>query len=480
MPKKYIFLFIIICIALALNSGMTSYAQDSSSDTAEEEKLTEEEVVRELKKIPIEPPVKEEILSFRMGGWFTSIFRDYTDTDNDAEDKDLVSWSLYNDLRLWSRLTYQNEYSLYLRLKHAYTRRDISARSTSYKGDHDGPHLDMAYINIKKPNWKLPLDLTIGRQYLFIGRGIAYSDVHYGIKYKARFVDSLYLKTFASISDENEYNIDQSVPNYGKTNDRIFAGAELAYSGIKNNILYGYMLIQKDKNTRFPPETPTQSYRYNSEYYGLGLQSNMPKSNFNYWLEVIKEEGSSYTDTAAVGLEEKDIDAWAANAGLKYAFSLPLHPTAELEYAYSSGDKDRSSVTNTRNGGNVSGSDTNFLYFGSYFAGYALAPRLSNMHLYKLDFSFRPLEKFKFGKGIACGFKYFKYLKDKKTGGIYDTDATLNSIDIGQEANFYFYWRLSKKLMWSNRYGIFFPGDAYPTSTNNNTQYFYTRFTINF
>ncbi|MBU2540319.1 MAG: alginate export family protein [Candidatus Omnitrophica bacterium] len=480
MTKKYIFLSTIISLILLLCSSLHCSAQSATPESTEEDKLIEEETTRELKEVVIKPPPIEKIWSAKLGGWFNSIFRDYTDTDNNAADKDLVSWNWYQDLRLWSRINYRKDYSLYLRLKHSYTRRDTSARSTSYSSDYDGPHLDMAYINISKKDWSIPLDLTLGRQYLFVGRGIAYSNVHYGIKYKTDIKNILYLKTFTSISGENEYNIDQSVPNYNKTNDRIFAGLELAYSGIKNNIAYGFLLIQKDKNARFPPETPSQSYRYNSEYYGLGLQSNNPKSKLAYWLEVIKEEGSSYTDTASVDLEEKRIDAWLANCGLNYTLKMPLKPRIELEYAYASGDKDRSSVTDTRSGGNLYGNDTNFSYFGSFFSGYALAPRLSNMHIYKLDCTFAPFEKLKFGKEIVCGLKYFRYRKDKKAGGIYDTDATVSNLDIGQEADFYFYWKLRKNIFWSNRYGIFFPGDAYPTTTNNNTKYFYSRFRITF
>ena len=72
------------------------------------------------------------------------------------------------------------------------------------------------------------------------------------------------------------------------------------------------------------------------------------------------------------------------------------------------------------------------------------------------------------------------YIKDKKAGGVYDTDATESSLDIGQEADFYLYWQINKNLMWSNRFGVFFPGNAYPSNTNDSTKYFYTRFTLTF
>ncbi|MEW6008278.1 MAG: alginate export family protein [Candidatus Omnitrophota bacterium] len=476
---KYKFSFIIAFSALiTINSAY--YGLAASIDTTEEQKLIEEENRRELKDIPIKPPVKEKVFSLRYGGWFTTLFRDYADLDNDAGVKDLTSWILTEDLRLWSQINYNNEYILYARLKHLYTRRDISSLSTNYRSDYDGPHLDMAYLNINKPKWKVPVDLTVGRQYLFIGRGIAYSDVNYGVKFKTNIGRKAYIKSFISQSDENEDNIDESVPNYKKTGSRLFAGAELAYSGLKDNLIYGFVLIQKDKNPRFPPETPTQSYRYNSEYYGLGLQSINPKSKLSYWLEAINEQGKSHTDTASVDLDEKNINAWAVDAGLNYKINLPLKPGFEFEYAYGSGDKDRTSVTDTRSGGNLYGDDTNFLYFGSFFSGYALAPRLSNLHIYKLDFSLRPFEKIKLWKNIVCGVKYFKYRKDKKSGGIYDTEATLSSLDVGQEADAYFYWQVKKNIYWSSRFGIFLPGDAYPSTTNDNTKYFYSRLMITF
>ena len=479
MLKKYFSVFLIIYLIAAMGF-LTSPWANAATDTAEEQKLIEEEARRELKDIKIAPPTKGEVWSLRAGGWFTSLFRDYTDLDNDKNGKDLTSWILTEDLRLWSNLSYQKKYTLYLRIKHTYTHRDLSSLSTSYRSDYDGPNLDMGYLAITQPDWQIPIDLTLGKQYLFVGRGIAYSDVNYGAKYKTRLGKNFYLKTFASMADENSQNLDLSIPNYNKTNNRIFGAVEVAYSGLKNDILYGFVLIQRDKNARFPPETPTQSYRYNSQYYGLGLQSLRPQSRLSYWLEVIKEQGRSNTDTDAVDPEEKNIDAWAGDWGLSYRTKLPLRPTLEFEYAYGSGDKDRSSVTDTRSGGNRYGQDTNFLYFGSFFAGYALAPRLSNMHIYKVDCSLRPLPKLKFTKQVTAGFKYFLYRKDKKAGGVYDIEATESDLDIGREANAYLYWPIGKHITWSNRYGIFFPGNAYPSPANNATRYFYTKLTLTF
>ncbi len=472
-------LVIILLSCLWLLSNSIAWAAPTP-EASEEQKLTEQENIRELDAIPVKPPPKEKTLSIKTGGWFTSLFRYYQNTDNDAGIEDTEAWSLYEDLRLWSQITYKKDYTMYVRLKELYVRRNLGSRSTSRERDHDGVKLDMGYVHISKPNWRMPFDLTLGRQYLFVGRGITYSDVNYGIKYKTNFGRQIFLKTFYSMSDKRSYNIDVSIPHYDKNNSRSYAGIEIAYAGMRNKIAYGYFLLEKDFTQPYPPETPAQNYRYNAQYYGLGLQGNAQKSRLGYWLELIKENGRDYTDTSQVALEKERINSLALDIGANYKFKAPLHPALELEFAYGSGDKNRSSVTDTRLGGNTSGDDTNFSYFGSFFAGYALAPRLSNMYIYKIDGSFRPFEKFKFGRSIVCGAKYFRYLKDKKTGGIYDDDATVSSIDIGQEADAYLYWQIGKHIFWSNRFGAFFPGAAYPTTTNNNTRYYYTRLSITF
>lgn len=479
MKRNFILPISAFLYSLLLLSIPFSLAADTPA-TSEEQKLVEQENIRELNAIPVKPVPKGKLFSIKSGGWFTSLFRFYKNTDNDAGIKDLSAWSLYEDLRLWTRMTYHQDYSLYVRLKELYIRRDTSSLSSLERVEHQGPDLDMAYFAITKPGWKLPLDLTIGKQYLFVGRGITYSDVNYGVKYKTNFGKKLFVKAFYSVSDERSPNIDDSFPHYDKNNNRSFGSIEIAYAGIKNFVAYGYFLIQQDHNTRFPKETPTQSYRYNSQYYGLGLQGNNRKKNMEYWLEVIQEQGKDQADTYVTRPQEINIKAWASDLGVNYKFKAPLHPAVELEYAYGSGNKYRYSVVDTHYGGNRTSPDANFLYFGSFFAGYALSPRLSNLHIYKIDGSIRPFEKFKFGKAITCGAKYFLYRKDKKAGAIYDTDATQNSLDVGQEADAYLYWQLGKNIYWSNRFGIFFPGSAYPAKTNNNTQYYYTRLSIIF
>lgn len=81
---------------------------------------------------------------------------------------------------------------------------------------------------------------------------------------------------------------------------------------------------------------------------------------------------------------------------------------------------------------------------------------------------------------LMLGSKYYYYRKDKASGGIYDTDATQSFKDIGQEINFYLYFNPNKTLNYKFRYGIFFPGKAYPDSANDPSYYLLIQQTINF
>lgn len=144
-----------------------------------------------------------------------------------------------------------------------------------------------------------------------------------------------------------------------------------------------------------------------------------------------------------------------------------------------SGDSDRIDVTNTQNG-NTLGKDRNFLYFGYLPAGYAFSPRLSNIHFYKIGILLKPLEKYYSLRNLTLAIDYYRYYKDKRTGGIYDTDASMNDKDIGSEIDLTLSWQVLSDLKWVLQYGNFNPGKAYPDSANNNEKYFSLELTYTF
>ena len=479
--KTYLYISIIYFFYFLIANSSLVFAADIDYDRQfqYQRKLIEEEYIKELMVGEEVEPLKEKY-KLDYGGWVSSIYRLYREVDNDAADKDSISSIWTQDLRLWGKLTFLNNNYLYVRLRNAYS---LKVNESSYTGvaaggDNEGPEIDMGYFSLSLNK----LRVNIGRQYLTIGRGLAYSAVHDGILFR-KYSSPWLLKGFFSHSLRHEDNIDYSIPGYDKdSNDRYFLGLEAGYLGIPANALYAFYLMQKDRSKEHP-EDVDQTYRYNSHYFGLGLTGK--RDNLSYWSEVIKEAGSSYTD-AAYGLyplSKKTIDAWAAIVGVRYESDMAAKPATEIEFAYGSGDKDRDNVTNTMAsiaGGNLYEKDTNFLYFGSYYGGYALSPRLSNLFIYKIGQSLQPFYFYKPLKDVTVGGKYFVYIKDKKKAGISDTDATLSNNFVGTELNLYLYWKMTENLYFSLRYGIFYPGDAYADNSNSNTKYLYSRLTLTF
>jgi hypothetical protein len=137
------------------------------------------------------------------------------------------------------------------------------------------------------------------------------------------------------------------------------------------------------------------------------------------------------------------------------------------------------SVTNTQNG-NTSKKDTNFLYFGYLDTGYALSPELSNLHVYRVGLELSPFEKCAVLKRLKTNINYYRYYKDKSSGGIGDTDATQASSDIGSEIDASLDWKIFSDLSLTLQYGHFMPGDAYPGATSKSEDYFSASTTLQF
>ncbi|KPK96693.1 MAG: hypothetical protein AMJ95_12785, partial [Omnitrophica WOR_2 bacterium SM23_72] len=256
--------------------------------------------------------------------------------------------------------------------------------------------------------------------------------------------------------------------------DRYFYGLEYSYLGFPSQTLYSYAVIQRDESNE-RPEDPSHDYQYNSEYFGVGSRGKIAPE-FTYGVEVIKETGKSVIyDTD----EKKDVDAWAARFKMTYQPAVYSRPRLFFEYAFGSGDSDRVSVTDTQNG-NTSGKDSNFLYFGYVPSGFALFPLLSNLHLYRVGVSTRPLEKYRVFKNFSIGVDYYRFYKHKAGGGIYDPQASEDNHDVGSEIDVTLGWRIFSDMGFSIEYGHFMPGKAYPDSSNDSQDYFSISTTFTF
>jgi len=452
------------------------FSKEGLAQTSEDERRIQEKAWQALDPAELAILKGEERLGFDYGFWINHLYADFTDDDNDSAASDATDKTYALDQRFWLRATlrppvdggYDNEHSLYLRLKNKNTWRDPS--DSNDRHDWDGPHVDYLFLTLDLR----PYGLQVGRRFYGVGQGIAYSNVSDGVEFLASFA-TWSLMGFASRTLPHEDNLDQSVPG-GKKSGRTYYGIEGRYIGIPNHGLYGFVVFQRDDGEEHPGDA-TQDFDYDSEYFALGSEGTL-LANLRYAAEAIFETGESFT---SVTNQKQDIRAWATDISLTYDVQTAMQPTLYAEYAFGSGDSDRTNVTDTISG-NTAGDDTNFLYFGYLPTGYALSPRLSNLRMIKGGIALKPLEKVSFWnlKELSVSIDYYQYFKDEPAGGIFDTDATQNDRDIGYEIDLTVNWQPLSDLSLALEYGYFEPGDAYPSTTNDAAEYFSVSATTTF
>ena len=101
--------------------------------------------------------------------------------------------------------------------------------------------------------------------------------------------------------------------------------------------------------------------------------------------------------------------------------------------------------------------------------GIALAPTVSNLHIWRVGGALAPLEKWEFLRDFEIGTNWFLYHKNAAHGAISDPLADEFNGYVGWEMDYFINWRLSSDLAWTMRYGTFYPGSAY---TDRDTRHF--------
>jgi len=354
----------LLTICFTLFSADLSQAQTVNARSAQE-RLTENLQLRERARY-LEASEKEgSIIAkarnflFSFGGWADLDYIEYHDDDNNDGEKDIFDADLLVDTRLWVKGTVRHglwgnsninfEHTVFAQLRNLYISRWPNEEQPLARDDNDGPHMDLLYIDLDLHK----AALRTGRQYLNLGRGITLADIYDGVQLTANASD-LQVEVFAATTLPHEENIDYSVPGFDKTSERYFFGTETVWFAKENFKLYGYFLMQHD-DSKPNPDT-SQDFSYHSQYWGAG-GSYRSGRGYYLWGEYILETGSS----AVYGEENRhNILAHAFDLGAGYRIPCSLSPNLDIEYAFASGDRDRSSVTNTE-GGNQNGEDHNFL-----------------------------------------------------------------------------------------------------------------------
>jgi len=365
--------------------------------------------------------------------------------------------------RIWAKTYLWSNSFLYVRGKNSFM--GVASQDGMYEGvePDNVADLDLAYLSMNL--FDNAINFSGGRKFYSIGTGLVLNGRGDGGELSwfgsILSIKILGLYTGLLMKDNNPYGLsDKDVADGAK---RAFGGGTIA-ADFLNQKLYAFGLAQVDRGKE---ETGSKS-RYNSEYYGGGLEG-VVLQDISYFAEYIYEKGESYLD----GTEKKSsIAAYAVNSGLSWFIPLPLNPTLILQYAFGSGDKYRTDYTSSTRPSSSTGDDTGFIYFGTFSGGYALKPTLSNIHVYRGGLSIAPFSwaDSRYIKNMSLSGKYSYYMKDKKESTIGSGEAALPETNIGQGVDVSLRWQIFYDLSMYVNYGMFMPGDAF--ASTEGTRYF--------
>lgn len=464
---------LLIGVSLAGLSGGVLWAQ-TDSNFARQQRQYDERLREQLDR----PRTAEQRMGVDWGGWFNTAFMLQEDTEDKLRD------SMRSDLYLWGRAVVDDGHEFYARGRFSYIDY-IQGDGPSDRGhDWQGPAVDRLYYSfdlrnaaLRKQKVSLPYNAftTVGRQYVQFGTGLALSlpmdAVVVGGEAGNTEVKGLFGRTIESIN-----NIDQSPPVASHSN-RDFYGVQATYKGIAGHEPFAYYLWQQD-HTKEDPNDPVQEYDYDSQYLGLGSKGRAFLRNLYYQTELALEQGRSFGVDATADPDK--IRALAYDLMLDYLFQNRFKPKASAEYLFATGDGDRKlSPTDTLGGNKPGTTDNGFNAFGYRNTGLAFAAPISNLHMFRVGGSFKPLPQCRRLSELALGADAFAFLKARDDGAGPDTRSIRDNPNLGQEVDIYCNWRITSDLLWTIRYGVFVPGDSYE-GTRSTRNFLFTGFTFSF
>lgn len=445
---------------LAWVSTVAAQAQDQRSDAfLLRQRAIEEDVRAALNR---ERPTDQRV-DLDWGGWYSFylfLFDDGVESSRTFRQ---------HDFRLWGSASFdEGAHQVYGRLK---LRFEDFNHGDSYDRNEDdtvGPNLDRGFYQFDlrqaaKAYWNENLNwnakVKVGRDLVEFGTGYALSlpmDHVLLTGEAANFrVTGLMGTTIRS-----EPDIDRSRPNSGSS-ERNFWGGQVEYIGFAKHTPFVYGYWNKDQKTEHP-WVPMQNYDYDTWYVGTGAHGQL-LDNLRYSTEWVWEGGDSYGDRHF--LTQDDVEAWAWDVLLEYLWQRPMKPRVLGEYMFASGDGNRRFSPSNASGGNQRGDDTGFNGFGYRDTGLSFAPRLSNVHIWRLGGSFKPLEKIERLRNLELGTDWFLYSKHHRDGAVSDYTADERSGYLGWEMDYFVNWRITSDVAWTTRFGTFFPGKAFSDQT---------------
>lgn len=352
-----------------------------------------------------------------------------------------------------------------------------SGDSYTRNSDFRGPFVDLGFYRLDldaaaaqcgmptSDTWSA--ELSVGRQFRYFGRGIAFALNVDSAAVDWRFGD--FAGTiFGGQSIRHFDNIDRSVPGFTNS-EREFYAAQLEYERLDHHKPYAFAVAQRDRSNERPND-PSQEYDYDSEYYGVGIigealfgegESAVGLPNLQYFAEFILQRGKSYGVGATNFAGGDDpIRSQAFDFGVVHYFRQPYKSRAYLEYARANGDTNRFSPQNSTLG-NLSGTvDHGFLSFGFLNTGVSFAPLFSNLEFVRTGVSALPFDGWEDScwQQLEVGVNLFWYWRPDDDGGVSDLRAdTPGDHYLGNEIDLFASWRFASDLYLIANYGVFWP-----------------------
>jgi len=434
-------------------------AQERPSTFLNQQRAIEDELRREFDaKRPLEQRFEVD-----WGGWYNFYLFLYDDGVNSSRT------FRRNDLRLWARFGLEEgTHEGYVRARLSYLDFNTGDSFDGNDDDWDGPNLERGYyqFSLQKAMWaygrrRVPYDLRfkIGRDFVEMGTGYAVSLPldHVALTGEWHNFELMGLmgKTPSSLDD-----IDRTRPG-SDGSKRNFFGFQARYNGLEKHRPFFYGVWQDDKQGESPPRL-LQNFTYDSYYLGVGSTGELFK-DVRYSTEWVYEGGRSYGDRKF--REQDHINAWAWDLLLEYLPTLKTKPRFSFEYMFASGDPNRFGSPTDAIGGNTYGNDSSFVGFGYRDTGLSFAPRLSNIHVWRMGASFFPFESVRLLREMELGTDWFLYAKNRAPAAVSDPLADQANGYLGWEMDYFANWRVTSDVALTFRYGVFFPGSAFSDQT---------------
>lgn len=318
------------------------------------------------------------------------------------------------------------------------------------KNDRYRPHrlrISQAYLSFNKIFEKT--SLKIGRQRFDDDREWLYDEKLDAVRVFHKLGE---VKLDGSLSWEGTFDMDLLSNRNDKRVNNYFLRAE-CYPAKK--IKFAPYFVYRDD----------RSHQWSRPLF-LGIHSSGEISKkMDYWAELawVRGREKKIEDNSS---RTFDFEGIGFDVGATYKFDSPLKPSIVAGFAFGSGDSnpdgDDRGFRQTGlqdNSGKLTGI-TSVDYYGELFD-----PELSNMMIFTLGGGIQPQ------KNLSFEVIYHYYLQhhaaDEIRDADVDSDPTGLSRDLGSEIDFVLGYRHLKKLDIKAAFGMFLPGDAFPSESDD-------------